>query len=855
MKKRQPIIYKKERAVLSDVLPYELPITFSNRHFYNFLVNNKIELVKTIDKKDESNNIYWKFLNKHQEKVIRLLFDIHPKQPISYLFSFKSKKQFKNALIKLIIELAKNYLELDVRNNKISVIGGKKKIDKNLAKFKKFLENNDLQLEFLSTPDDKYVFGIPDNIESFLYRLGTCLSKNITINVHNDTVISTNKVVNDFLIKNYQAFCSVKVDKINGNDSSIKGGLRKAPFNFKVSHKNTEFRELSLIHPFNQLTLVEFYNRYKEQILYYSRQSKFSIRRPEAVAKFVYYNDLLHRQNKGDEKDGIEISDNEYESLKHFFTYKKYSNIHKFYEDYTYHRCEKKYKNLFKFDISKCFDSIYSHTIAWALLDKDFVKDNINASTKTFAGQFDKFIQNCNYGETNGIVIGPEFSRIFAELILQQIDKNVERRLREDEGIFLRLDYELYRYVDDSFLFYNDEKIKEKVVEFYSLELKEYKMHINDAKSIDMCKPMITDLTIAKMKVSDLFNSELKYKIKETEEEKVNQDGVDELEDNQVKKVKYSIYVSSNKLITRFKSIIKETNIEYKDIVNYALAAINRRVEAVFKDYESIFKSSEKETNAVKITSDDHEKYNKKLTEALLQLLDFTFFIYSVTPRVNSTIKLVKILIFIINKLKRAKYKFGNNKDLVFKKIQDEVVLVMEQNSLKEFTQLETLYLLIVLRELGKAYYLKSSQLEKYFHLNENRKNKSNKKSELPKLNYFSINVLLSYVKNIKQYDAIREKVKKCIVRKISEVEEDKRTKDTECVMLLFDLLSCPFLVESNEIKYDYKKELLTLFSIPEEEQVALLKYISKQGSWFTKWRNFDLEKEINAKISQEVYS
>jgi hypothetical protein len=34
--------YKKERVVLSDILPYEVPPFFSNRHFYNFLVKNKI---------------------------------------------------------------------------------------------------------------------------------------------------------------------------------------------------------------------------------------------------------------------------------------------------------------------------------------------------------------------------------------------------------------------------------------------------------------------------------------------------------------------------------------------------------------------------------------------------------------------------------------------------------------------------------------------------------------------------------------------------------------------------------------------------------------------------------------------
>lgn len=44
MKRRKKIKlqYKKERVVFSDILPYELPIIFSNRYFYRFLVNNPL---------------------------------------------------------------------------------------------------------------------------------------------------------------------------------------------------------------------------------------------------------------------------------------------------------------------------------------------------------------------------------------------------------------------------------------------------------------------------------------------------------------------------------------------------------------------------------------------------------------------------------------------------------------------------------------------------------------------------------------------------------------------------------------------------------------------------------------------
>ena len=41
---KKSLKYSKNRVVLSDTLPYETPLTFSNRYFYRFLVNNKVEV-------------------------------------------------------------------------------------------------------------------------------------------------------------------------------------------------------------------------------------------------------------------------------------------------------------------------------------------------------------------------------------------------------------------------------------------------------------------------------------------------------------------------------------------------------------------------------------------------------------------------------------------------------------------------------------------------------------------------------------------------------------------------------------------------------------------------------------------
>ncbi|MFV8344174.1 antiviral reverse transcriptase Drt3b [Flavobacterium sp. XS2P39] len=292
--------------------------------------------------------------------------------------------------------------------------------------------------------------------------------------VENNICLDNEKIVfnNDFVGDDLIAFKEIlKILFHHQYDNNEEYKFRKIPLTYRITHKEKDFRELALIHPINQLKLIKLYEDFKESILYSCSISNFSVRKPVQVAKFSFFNDKLHQLNKGDKNDFLELNGREYENLKTFFSYKKYTNIYKFHEDYRYHRAEKKYNFLFKFDISKCFDSIYTHSISWAVLGLDTVKENVDASKKNFSGIFDKFIQYSNYGETNGILIGPEFSRIFAEIILQRIDKTVEEKIKL-KGFINRIDYELYRYVDDYFLFCDDDLLKEEIFKIFKHELK-----------------------------------------------------------------------------------------------------------------------------------------------------------------------------------------------------------------------------------------------------------------------------------------------------------------------------------------------------------------------------------------------
>ncbi len=142
---------------------------------------------------------------------------------------------------------------------------------------------------------------------------------------------------------------------------------------------------------------------------------------------------------------------------------------------------EKKFKYQLSLDVSKCFDSIYTHSITWAVKDKKIAKDY--KSVYSFGNQFDVTMQRLNYNETSGICIGPEASRIFAEIILARVDVMALKQLENVSNLKLGKDFECCRYIDNYYVFANAEAVLSKVEQEISAALRDYKLHFNESKT------------------------------------------------------------------------------------------------------------------------------------------------------------------------------------------------------------------------------------------------------------------------------------------------------------------------------------------------------------------------------------
>lgn len=662
---------------------------------------------------------------------------------------------------------------------------------------------------------------------------------------------------------------SDKCIDLRGN--SIKK-LKRIPFTYRILHKQNKYRELTIINPVNQIQMVDFYDRYNSLMIYYTNLDRFSLRHPSKVACYFYYKGRLHHILLGKKTDKLELFFHEYENLRTYFSYDKYNNIYKFYEDYRYQRAEKKFQHLLKFDIQSCFDSIYTHSISWATGGgRDLYKAHFSSDDKSFASVWDGLMELMNYNETNGIVIGPEFSRIFAEVILQHIDQRVDVDLQNKYDIKFNKDYICFRYVDDFFFFYNDEAVREKAMVLFTNTLKEFKLCISPEKTKTFERPFITEITRAKAQIDELIDESLSYhqmgisKANEEDDEqdvsipKVEEPLDEERLDSALKEDGYW-YFNPNKFNARFKAILVSCGVESKDVINYTLARICRKLEKGLEYFDKSFKiicsSLNKEEFKSKFDQCKKAKRNKErmLTSFLLALLDSVFFLYSNNKRVNTTLKVLNILNDIIIALENdyvVKHETINRfsdyiRDNVFKKIRDEVSLVFQTSNLDENTQIETLYFLIILKSLRSKYHLTATELEKYLGIHRDNNGDI---CEYPSLNALSIIILFYYFGNEKQYDILKKDLISQVFQKYENVPECIRPITTELTLLTLDLIACPY------IEYNDKWTIADKMKIPSQDFRHMVKYFKINRFMFTRWEGVDITKELNAKISQEVYS
>ncbi|MCO6551904.1 MAG: RNA-directed DNA polymerase [Gilliamella sp.] len=519
------------------------------------------------------------------------------------------------------------------------------------------------------------------------------------------------------------------------------------PFNYKVFRgENKSPRVLSIIHPLSQLHVCDFYEKYATIIEYYCSKSDKSLRYPFKIATSFY--GKVNKMGAQKKIDSIEMYEDDPKTASSYFKYLKYPFLYRFFESYEYHKLEKRFNHMMQVDISKCFPNIYTHSIGWATKNKRLAKNRSNGS---FEHHFDTLMQNTNYKETNGIVVGPEVCRIFAEIILQQIDIDIVKILKSkyEDGI----DYEIRRYVDDYFIFYRSLNVGEAVHLAISDALEKYKLHLNEAKTEYIVRPFTTKISITKNNIKNTIHKLFNYKTEKNGE---------------IHKINYPDR-KANQIISKIKMVIFQNNVLYSSISNYLIKSIENQFTVLINEINGLDKKEEHHLNWILVD------------------LDVLFFFYAMDIRVRTTDKIAKQVEFLLTTI--STWKEETIKEVIYKKIFDLIKQAIDIFLITkgELYGLEILNLLVLLTLLPVHYQLDVNRLDQYYL----RLIGTTSEDDF----YFIWVTFLLYIKNNNVYDEIKSKL--ITLAKDYLTNNKDLFNSSHYFILFFDFASCPY-VEKN---------------------------------------------------------
>ncbi|MDE0119179.1 MAG: RNA-directed DNA polymerase [Bdellovibrionales bacterium] len=136
------------------------------------------------------------------------------------------------------------------------------------------------------------------------------------------------------------------------------------------------------------------------------------------------------------------------------------------------------YEYLTHIDIANCYGSIYTHSISWAIHDREEAKRN-RRDDNLIGNIIDKHLRDMSYGQTNGIPQGSALMDFIAEMVLGYIDCELTKKIK-DANI---KKYDIIRYRDDYRIFTNSLKDGEKIVKLISEILIDFGMSLNPNKT------------------------------------------------------------------------------------------------------------------------------------------------------------------------------------------------------------------------------------------------------------------------------------------------------------------------------------------------------------------------------------
>ncbi len=585
---------------------------------------------------------------------------------------------------------------------------------------------------------------------------------------------------------------------------------RKIPFKYKIKKNIKSSRCLSLVHPSSQIDYCIFYSQYSDLILHYCSLSKASIRSPHKVSNSYFSKEMDQSTKYKDlsiETLEVELG-RKYPSS--YFSYRGFNRLYKFFENENFINLEREFGSLTFADISNCFGSIYTHSICWALKSKDYAKSAIR--NLQFCNSFDKVMQESNNGETNGIPVGAEFSRVFAELILQKNDVDIISFLKTKHSLDFGKNYVFYRYVDDYMIFTNKSTDLDLILACISNHIGEYNLNINENKIKHIERPFSTEKGMLSASLINDIDTYFRAIVE------------DLIDDSGKRTLHINLPKNSDLFKKRFIDVVKakcySLGGDYNSVSSLIISSISNRVIRVIEDVSRL----------------EPDSRDTKAANLIVLLLDICFFFFSVSKEIKPSEKLSKVIVLA------DRYFTVNNKSFlnfyrtfVFDRV-SSLPLEEYNDTLNKTRHLPIEYLNIILAisNFGNPFTIDEKILDGYFESLDNP-------------SYFEIVFFIYYCRENNKYEPLRKKVESLILEKLINITQVKYRSEEAHIFL--DSLSCPF------ISFESRSLILRKYLEAYETDIDTSNFdyqtylsIAEQQYWFVKWRGLDLIKLIERK-------
>ncbi|KMZ55702.1 RNA-directed DNA polymerase [Dorea sp. D27] len=486
----------------------------------------------------------------------------------------------------------------------------------------------------------------------------------------------THKYFYEYLIQHNKEVQKI-IEKMTANKNDIASskkmfeapGWISMPLKYTIAKNLEADRELNIIQPIAILELFLFVTIYQKEILnYMEKNSAFSLRY-HRKNNDLYYKQRTKSLTKYFDETSKTVGKSVLQQTGVYFDIGPFQSISSFTKSDLWFALNRKYQYFARTDFKSCFDSVYTHTFKW-LIGKD-VNDTKDFTNVNIFTTIDRILQNINARTSNGIIIGPEFSRMIAEILLEGIDTTVMNSLYV-EGYKKDVEYVVLRYVDDIFIFGESEMLIDIILKRYEEVARKYMLSLNEAKLTKEKIPFVLDVWL---KETSLFVTQTSNVLFYTEDERklyidkkkqeLQENASHENSEDTVVPHMFKARVFRGlkpTLMTKFNELICYYPKKTKTIVSYTFGMVINKIERS-RNKSRIFRQNVS-------------------PNTIYSFLDYIFYVYSFYTDFMNTQRLLSVISYINDETE-----FLDSTD-VFQKLISKYAVVFEKSNINDVVNL-----------------------------------------------------------------------------------------------------------------------------------------------------------------------